>query len=502
VFVDRYRTGGYDLAPGTLSPTRPGYVDYTAQARGRYDASSTTTLSLRGRLATQSQAYDVGVGGDGSQAEARYTQQNDRLDWTGTAELEQRLGAGWRLTGTLYGAGYHTDQSLRRASNERIRSQSALDQYHGEAEAVLRGALGASHLITIGAGSTVETIDADRKTGRRIGGFGFVQNEWSPLETLDVTGSVRLDGNSDYATRLTPKLAVRYAPLDRLSVRASVGSGYKAPAFRQLYLDFTNPQAGYSVLGVTEVERGLRRFEEEGQIHTVFRDPSTLGDPLTPETSWAFNAGLTATLWDGATLRVDAYHNEVDNLIDTEAVARKTNGQSVFTYVNRNEVFTRGVEARLTLRPATGLQVRLGYDYLEAKDRRVLEQLEEGEIYRREDGRDVQVAPSEYAGLPGRAAHSGTAQLRYRSAPLGLTASVQGTLRGRAGYADLDGNGIIDADREYLERRMLWDATLSKTIRDNYTLRVGTENLLDYTNPTRVPSLPGRTWFVEAQARF
>ncbi|HKL89014.1 MAG TPA: TonB-dependent receptor, partial [Salinibacter sp.] len=383
-----------------------------------------------------------------------------------------------------------------------LRSQSVLDQYHGEAEAVLRGALGKNHLLTIGAGSTVETIDADRKTGRRVGGFGFVQDEWSPLDVLDVTASVRLDGNSDYATRLTPKLAVRYAPLDRLSVRASVGSGYKAPAFRQLYLDFTNPQAGYSVFGVTEVQRGLQRFQEEGQIDTVFRDPSTLGDPLNPEASWAFNAGLTATLWDGATLRLDAYHNEVDHLIDTEPVARKTNGQSVFTYVNRNEVFTRGVEARLTLRPVTGLRLQLGYDYLEAKDRRVLEQLKDGEIYRREDGRDVRVSPSEYAGLPGRATHSGTAQLRYRYAPLGLTASVQGTLRGRAGYADLDGNGIIDADREYLERRMLWDATLSKTVRDRYTVRVGGENLLGYTNPRRVPSLSGRRWFAEIQARF
>ena len=502
VFVDRYRTGGYDLAPGTLSPTRPGYVDYTAQAQGQYEASSRTTLSLRGRLATQSQDYAVGISADGTQGEVRHTQRNDRLDWNGTAEVEQKLGAGWRLTGTLYGAGYHTDQSLRRDDDGTLRSQSVLDQYHGEAEAVLRGALGESHLLTIGAGSTVETIDADRKTGRRVGGFGFVQDEWSPLDVLDVTASVRLDGNSDYATRLTPKLAVRYAPLDRLSVRASVGSGYKAPAFRQLYLDFTNPQAGYSVFGVTEVQRGLQRFQEEGQIDTVFRNPSTLGDPLNPEASWTFNAGLTATLWDGASLRLDTYHNEVDHLIDTEPVARKTNGQSVFTYVNRNEVFTRGVEARLTLRPVTGLRLQLGYDYLEAKDRRVLEQLKDGEIYRREDGRDVRVSPSEYAGLPGRATHSGTAQLRYRYAPLGLTASVQGTLRGRAGYADLDGNGIIDADREYLERRMLWDATLSKTVRDRYTVRVGGENLLGYTNPRRVPSLSGRRWFAEIQARF
>jgi outer membrane receptor for ferrienterochelin and colicins len=146
--------------------------------------------------------------------------------------------------------------------------------------------------------------------------------------------------------------------------------------------------------------------------------------------------------------------------------------------------------------------VQLGYDYLEAKDRQVLDELEAGDVYRRENGRDVQVAPSEYAGLPGRAAHSGTVQLRYTVQPLGLVANVQGTLRGRAGYADLDGNGIIDADREYLEARTRWDVTVSKTLLDDYTLRLGGENLFDYTNPRRVPSIPGRTWFAELQARF
>jgi outer membrane receptor for ferrienterochelin and colicins len=502
VFVDRYQTGGYDLAAGTLAPTQPGYVDYTAQARGQYDASSRTTLSLRGRLATQSQDYAVGLSADDGTSTVPHTQQNERLDWNGSAEIEHQLGAGWRLTGTLYGAGYHTDQSLRRTDDGALRSQSTLDQFRGEAETVLRGALGSSHLLTVGAGATVERIDADRKTGRRTGGFGFVQDEWSPLETLDVTGSLRLDANSDYASRLSPKLALRYTPFDRLSVRASVGSGYKAPAFRQLYLDFTNPQAGYTVLGVTEVQSGLRQLEAQGQIDTFFRPPSALGAPLSPETSWAFNAGLTATLWEGATLRLDAYHNEVENLINTEAVARKTNGQSVFTYVNRNEVFTRGLEARLTLRPATGLRVQLGYDYLEAKDRQVLEALRNGEIYRREDGRDVRVTVDEYAGLPGRATHSGTAQLRYRYSPLALTASVQGTLRGRAGYADLDGNGIVDADREYVEARTLWDVTLSKTLRDRYTLRVGGKNLLGYTNSRRVPSISGRRWFATLQVRF
>jgi outer membrane receptor for ferrienterochelin and colicins len=502
VFVDRYRTSGYDLAPGTLTPTRPGYVDYTAQARGRYDATAATTLSLRGRLAAQAQDYTVGVRPAGARDEAPYTQRARRLDWHVTPEVEHELGAGWRLTGTLYGAGYHTDQSLRRAADGTLRSRSALDQYRGEAETVLRGALGTDHLLTAGLGTVVEAIDADRKAGRRLGAFAFVQDEWSATERLDLTGSLRADANSDYASRLSPKLAARYAPVDRLALRASVGSGYKAPAFRQLYLDFTNPQVGYTVLGATEVQAGLARLREQGRIDAQFRPAGALGRPLDPETSWAFNVGLTATLWDGATLRLDAYHNEVNNLIDTEPVARKTNGQNVFTYVNRNEVFTRGVEARLTMRPLEGLHLQLGYDYLEARDRQVLAQLEAGTVYRRVDGRDVPVAPDEYGGLPGRAAHSGTVQARYRVAPLALTASVQGTLRGRTAYADRNGNGIVDVPREYVEPRTLWDATLSKTLLDKYTLRAGVENLLDYTNPARVPSLSGRRWFAEVQAAF
>ncbi|WP_263787715.1 TonB-dependent receptor plug domain-containing protein [Salinibacter grassmerensis] len=498
VFIDRYRTGGYDLSPVGLAPTRPGYVDYTVQAQGQYAASSGTTLSLRGRLATQTQDYSVGVGQDA----IPHTQRNEQLDWNAAAELEQQLSTEWALTGTLYGTGYHTDQSLRHADNGTTRSASTLDQYHGETEVVLRGALGDNHLFTAGGGVLFDRMDADRKTGRRAGGFGFAQDEWSVTEALDVTGSLRFDANSDYASRLSPKLAVRYAPLDRLSFRASVGSGYKAPAFRQLYLDFTNPQAGYSVFGVTEVQDGLQRLRDQNQIDEQFRTAAALGDPLSPETSWAFNASLTASPWEGATLRVDAYHNEVSNLIDTAPVARKTNGQSVFSYVNRNEIYTRGVEARLTLRPTSALRVQLGYDYQEAKDRQVLDELEAGDTYRREDGRDVQVTPDDYAGLPGRPAHAGTVQLRHMDLPLGLMASVRGTLRGRAGYADRNGNGIVDIDREYVEARTRWDVTVSKTLLNAYTLRLGGENLLDYTNPRRVPSISGRTWFAELQAQF
>jgi len=501
VFVDRYQTDGYDLASETLTPTKPGYVDYTAQGRARYEVGAQTTLSVRGRLASQSQDYTVGVADPGA-AEVPHDQTASRLDWSVSPEIEQSLGAGWTLTGSLYGAGFHTEQTLRHSATGTIRSASSLDQYHGEGEAVVRGTLGSDHLLTVGGGALVEAVDAERKQGRRRGGFGFVQDEWSPTDALAVTGSVRLDANSDYASRLSPTLAAQYEVFDDLSVRASVGSGYKAPAFRQLFLDFTNPQVGYTVLGVSEVQDGLQRLQEQGRIEALLREPSALGDPLRPETSWAYNIGLTATPIHGVAVDLNVYHNEVSNLIDTEAVATKTNDQRVFTYVNRNEVFTRGLEAHLTVRPVEPLSVRLSYDYLEAKDRQVVDALEAGEIFRREDGRDVRVSPSDYGGLPGRSTHSGTLQLRYTVVPVGLTASIRGTFRGRYGDADRNGNNIVDVPREYVDGHTLWDATLSKTLFGDHTLRVGAENLTGYTNPGQVPSLSGRRWFAEVQARF
>ena len=37
----------------------------------------------------------------------------------------------------------------------------------------------------------------------------------------------------------------------------------------------------------------------------------------------------------------------LSNLIDTRIIARKTNGQNVFSYVNFDEIYTTGVEANL-----------------------------------------------------------------------------------------------------------------------------------------------------------
>jgi outer membrane receptor for ferrienterochelin and colicins len=202
-------------------------------------------------------------------------------------------------------------------------------------------------------------------------------------------------------------------------------------------------------------------------------------------------------------MRVNGFHNEVRDLIDTQPVARKTNGQQVFSYFNRGRVFTRGVEAELTWQAIDPLQLALSYTYLQAKDRDVLDDLNAGRIYRRTDaGRDVQVTSGAYGGLPGRSRHRATARLNYRYAPLGITVDARARYRGRYGFIDQNGNGIIDIDSEYAPGYAVVDLTLTKTLFDNHALQVGADNLTNHVAPQYVPFLSGRTWFVGLRAQF
>ena len=57
----------------------------------------------------------------------------------------------------------------------------------------------------------------------------FVQDEYSPAETLTLAASARVDVHSDYGTFASPRVSVLFRPRDEWSIRASVGSGFAAP---------------------------------------------------------------------------------------------------------------------------------------------------------------------------------------------------------------------------------------------------------------------------------
>src|SRR5690606_33622475 len=132
-------------------------------------------------------------------------------------------------------------------------------------------------------------------------------------------------------------------------------------------------------------------------------------------------------------------------------------------------IYTRGVEAEATLRPLRGpvhgLGLALGYQFLQARDREVVEALEEGTVFGRDaDGREVRPGLGDYGGLFGRSPHTATLRVDYDLAPRGLGVSLRGRWRSRYGYRDLDGNQIANRDDEFVPAYAVFDAAVTKTL--------------------------------------
>ena len=495
--ADRYSSDGYDLTPGVLGATAPAFTDYTASGLVEASLGGSSDLTIRGRLATQQQQNQALVTDAGEASEARTDA--SRTDWSVAPEITHRVRPGFVVAGRLYASRYQTSDEMLLAASGDVFNASTFRQGYLKGEVQTDLLVASRHLLTAGAGYVRESVEADRIRGgtrRTSGGFALLQHEFSPFGWMDVNTSGRLDLHSAYGAHVSPKLALLARPSDRTRIRASVGSGFKSPTFQQLYLDFTNPTAGYSVVGSVDAEDALRAMEAQGQVSRFLTDLATLQE-VGPETSVAVNLGFEAEPVRWLELRLNLFHNEVQNLIETLPVATKPNGQSVFSYFNLNRIYTRGLEAEVGVSPVRSLTVSAGYQLLDAKDRDVLDAIADGLLYKRVDGRDRRVTAAEYGGLMNRSRHALNLQFTF-SRP-GFTASFRGQYRSRYGHGDYNGNLVLDDAREYVPGYWLWHATLTHELPLNLTAQAGIRNLLGKTEPTLIPSLSGRLLFAGLQ---
>ena len=86
----------------------------------------------------------------------------------------------------------------------------------------------------------------------------------------------RFDSHNKYRSQFSPKAAVRYSLNKKWSLKGSVGYGFKAPDFRQLFFDFTNSTVGYTVLGFNVANSALAQLQSQGEIATLIISPSDL----------------------------------------------------------------------------------------------------------------------------------------------------------------------------------------------------------------------------------
>ncbi len=512
LFGNRYSSAGYALQPASGTTTVPPFVSYTGQSRFTYSLSERTRFSLAGRYFVENQRSSAPTLTEaGTTVAVDYRSQ--QTDFNLNPTLTHRFaGDKFFATARLYYSRYHTRENYTYAIDGRYYDATYFTQTFLRPEVQVDYRPRPSQTLTLGTGWQRQTVEATRYDQRQLlpAAYGYAQYDWTPSARLNLVGGVRYDGPSQYAGQLSPKLAARYQLRPWLALRGSVGRGYRAPDFRQLYLNFSNPTVGYSVFGTNQVQAKVAQLAAQGQLATdpatgqaiVYQSALTQAGSLTTESSLATNVGFLlepklAREALGYRLTVNAFRNDLSNLIETTTVALKKNGQAVFSYRNVTRAYTQGLELENTLRLPRGFAVSAGYQYLVAKDKSVVEALAAGQVFRRNPVslETERVRPGEYGGLFNRSRHSWNAKLFYESQPHGLTASVRAIYRGRYGFADANANAILDADKEYVRGYLLLNAAASKTLGPWLSAQAGIDNLTNYTDPAYISTLAGRLFY-------
>jgi outer membrane receptor for ferrienterochelin and colicins len=399
VSAGRHASDGFDLDTSDLATTQA--------ASRQYDVAQRSSLNVARGLRLDSDSEYVRrsrQGIDLSAAGAVF----DRSSLTQTLSLGLRpeldFGSGTRLhlrsSYGLFQDEFGLDQRGSDALDEHQNTREHLAQLGGQLD-TLQG----SHLLSAGAEGSYESLETARlATGRdhreRLG--LYAQDEWTLLEEplLVLLPGARVDLDSQFGSAPTPRLALRFDPLREVTLRASYGWGFKAPDFRELYLYFENPGAGYLVQGNPD---------------------------LKPERSRNIGASVELRPHRSLWFSLQGFYNLLDDRIDTALTPSADMGPQRFQYRNVNSAVTRGFTATLSVSPMAGLRLELSYDLTDARAR--------GDGARK---------------LSGVPAQRATASLRYRAPEIGFETSWRGSFVGtRPFYQDTDGDGIDERRDAY-----------------------------------------------------
>lgn len=483
----------FDLSPQTQGNTTEAYENYTASLQLTYEFSDKLRLLTSQRYFSEVQ--DI---------------VNKQVDWNWNTELNHIINDKWSLDYTFYATRFKTESQFngdvslfnQTLFRPEIRSTINFDK------------------STLNAGVGVNFDALDRTFFDKRESFNakyvFVQYDFHPTEKMNTVVGARFDAHNKYKSAFSPKVSSTYTINDWLIARGSVGFGFKAPDFRQLFFNFINNSGGYVVLGTRTLHE---LYANESNVSVLDKD-------LNPETSIGYNFGFQLKPTSDLKININFFRNDIRNLINTIALQKPSNtpvgtpvlpglgaGTSVFYYENRDEVFTQGVELDINYKITDNLRFIGGYQYLEAKDKEQLDLINSGTIFFRR----TPASPSElltkqdYFGLPNRSRHTANAKLFYSNNKYQFNANLRALYRSKYGLFDTNNSqNIIDSYDDFVAGNVQVNLAIDKTFLDIMNIQFGVDNLFDergLENENAFPNndavlLLGRTFYGRIQFNF
>ncbi|APG64826.1 outer membrane receptor protein [Tenacibaculum todarodis] len=489
--INTNSSAGFDLSPQTSFKTTNGHENYTGNFKVLYDFTDKLKTTVSTRFFEENQG--------------NLTEQNNQKDWSVNVDLNHKVSDKWNLDYTFYVTDFNTksetelevstfNQTLIRPE---IRSQFSI----GKLDAI------------VGVGASFEEVDRSDflKKEKFDSQYVFGQLDYNPTSKLNVIIGARFDNHSQYKSAFSPKISTRYVVNNWLATKASVGYGFKAPDFRQLYFNFRNTASGYVVFGIKTLHELYGNLPEVQQFDT----------DLNPENSVGFNLGFELKPINNLAININVFRNDIEDLIntfDTQINPLNFNlpaGTRVFTYENRDKVYTQGFELDANYKIDDNFRFIAGYQFLEAKDKEEEALIKSNQIFIRR----TPTSPSEkltidnYFGLPNRSKHMANAKLYYQNFEHRFSANLRAIYRSKYALYDTNNSqGVIDEYDDFVSGNITLNTAIEKKLFSLLKVQFGIDNLLDEkgeSNATKQAFLNndaalqlGRTYYGRIQFNF
>ena len=293
----------------------------------------------------------------------------------------------------------------------------------------------------------------------------YVQDEWSWLDPLYITGGLRLTRNEGFGTRLTPKVSAMLKLGRDLRLRATWSQGYKTPTPKELHYQYVRNMNGVVLyLGNTSLRAQTSNYFGFSAEYTV--------------------GHLTMTL--------APYYNKVDNMIALVTIPTKEapgdliiqyDPKRVRQYQNIEDAKTYGIDFTVRYQ---GRHFTAGgsYSYLDTKANQY----------------DAEKNVINQVTIDGMAHHKANVYATWNhdfSKVYRLGIGIYGRLSSKRYYqTDGDGKGY-----------QLWRLSTTHQLGKSCRLEAGIDNLFDYCDDTPHglhlgTTSPGRTVYASLTLRF
>jgi outer membrane receptor for ferrienterochelin and colicins len=496
LFANTFATQGYQLKPESALPTVMPYLNHSFQPKVTYTFSDDLKWQLSPYFFQQYQDHAAVIAGQRHRGQASINEMNLQ------SQIKQNISPNWALDYQFYLSSYGHQQMLNKPNGERLEDNFYQQYlYRPEVKALWKVNLAGDEL-SLGLGLSHETLNRsffDEKQ-QLNGQYFFAQYDFKAIKKLNVLAGFRYDRQAQFDHQFSPKIAIAYEFLKHLKLKTSLGYGYKAPDFRQLYFDFTNASVGYTVLGRYVAQEKLLQMQERNQIAQLNKNID-FSEKLKPESSINANFGLQyrRETWQ---IEANAFYNNIYNLIETQAVAKKTNGQNVFSYLNLNKIYTYGLELNGQYQAHPKLKLSFGYQYLEAKNEQHLAEIAQGKVFaKNENNETFRLKKAHYVGLYNRSKHQINLKIDAQLPYLDTWLNLRAIYRSRFGMADSNGNALLDVYDEFVPAYTLLHLSLTQDFAQAYQLQVGCQNLLN-VQPIDTLNLPGQQYYARIIYQF